>query len=360
MIETARPRGPVMLGVEGLVLGPADRERLAHPLVGGAILFTRNYASPRQLAVLTADIAALRTPRLLIAVDHEGGRVQRFRDGFTPIPPMRSLGEVWDRDVAAAAHEAARLGWTIASELRACSVDLSFTPVLDLDYGASTVIGDRAFHRNPNAAAHLAAALHDGLRAGGMSAVGKHFPGHGRVAADSHTELPVDARSFAELVADDLVPFAALCRQGLEGMMPAHVVYPAIDVEPAGYSRRWLQEILRRRLRFDGMIFSDDLGMAGALGAGDIVARAEAALAAGCDMVLTCNDHAAADLLLSHWRPQVAVDLARRMVAMEGRTPGPCPVVASSRYEAMLNAAATRPRTAAGGADHSGDAAAGD
>jgi beta-N-acetylhexosaminidase len=344
-----------MLGIDGLELGVADRERLAHPLVGGVILFARNYASPGQLAGLTADIAALRTPRLLIAVDHEGGRVQRFREGFTPIPAMRALGEVWDRDVAAGAHEATRLGWTIGAELRAQGVDFSFTPVLDLDYGASTVIGDRAFHRNPNAAAHLAAALHDGLRAGGMAAVGKHFPGHGHVSADSHADLPVDTRSFAEILADDLVPFAVLCRQGLEGMMPAHVVYPQIDAQPAGYSRHWLQDILRGRLGFDGMIFSDDLGMAGALGAGDIVARAGASLAAGCDMVLTCNDCAAADLLLSRWQPQACVDLARRTVAMEGRAPGPCPVVASSRFDAMLNEAARRPVTAAGGADHSGD-----
>jgi beta-N-acetylhexosaminidase len=351
------PRGPVMLGIGGLELGVEDRERLAHPLVGGVILFSRNYATSAQLAALTAEIKALRTPQLLIAVDHEGGRVQRFRDGFTPIPAMRALGEVWDRDVAAAAHEATLLGWTIAAELRAMGVDFSFTPVLDLDYGASTVIGDRAFHRNPNAAAFLAAALHDGLRAGGMSAVGKHFPGHGHVVADSHADLPVDLRDFAQILADDLVPFAVLCRQGLEGMMPAHVVYPKIDAQPAGYSRHWLQDILRERLGFDGLILSDDLGMAGAFGAGGIVDRAEASVEAGCDMVLTCNDSAAADALLSRWRPRVAVDRARRTVAMEGRTPGPCPVRVASSFDAMLSDAARRPATAAGGADGSGDSA---
>lgn len=350
------PRGPLMLGIDGCALEAADRERLLDPLVGGVILFTRNYASPVQLAALTGSIAALRTPRLLIAVDHEGGRVQRFRDGFTPVPPMRALGALWDRDVAAAAHEATRLGWTIASELRRYGIDFSFTPVLDLDFGSSTVIGDRAFHGNPNAIAHLAAALHAGLRAGGMPAVGKHFPGHGHVAADSHVDLPVDPRTFAELAAADLVPFAAMCRQGLEGIMPAHVVYPAVDAAPAGYSRRWLHEILRERLGFDGMVFSDDLGMAGALGAGDIVARAEAAVAAGCDMVLSCNDVAAADELLARWRPRANVDFARRAAQMEGWTPGPCPVDLSLRDEALLAEVWRIPQSAEGGADRSGDA----
>jgi beta-N-acetylhexosaminidase len=283
------------------------------------ILFTRNFESSRQLKALTGQVRALRTPALLVAVDHEGGRVQRFRDGFTAIPPMRTLGELWDRDVAAAASEAARLGRTIATELRACGVDFSFTPVLDLDYGASAVIGDRAFHGNPNAVAHLAAALHDGLRAGGMAAVGKHFPGHGHVAADSHTDLPVDERTRAEIEALDLVPFGALVQHGLEAIMPAHVVFPAVDPAPAGYSRLWLLEILRGRLGFDGLVFSDDLGMAGAEGAGDIVARAEASLTAGCDMVLACNDFAAADELLAAFAPAPNPDLARRAAAMEGR-----------------------------------------
>jgi len=322
---TAVPRGPVMLDVGGLDLTAEDRERLAHPLVGGVILFARNYGSPAQLKALTAAIRALRAPHLLVAVDHEGGRVQRFRDGFTAIPPMRSLGTAWDVDVAAAAREATRIGWMMAWELRAHAVDFSFAPVLDLDHGASTVIGDRAFHRNPNAVAHLAAALHAGLHAGGMAAVGKHFPGHGFVAADSHSDIPVDDRPLEKILADDLVPFGVMVRRGLEAVMPAHVIYPAVAVEPAGYSRKWLQEILRARLGFDGIVFSDDLGMAGARGAGDMVARAAAAAAAGCDMVLVCNDPVAADDLLARWKPSPRGELARRATRMEGRVPGPAP-----------------------------------
>ena len=313
------PHGPVMLDVEGLELTAADRERLAHPLVGGVILFTRNYADRAQLAALTASIRALRDPALVIGVDHEGGRVQRFRAGFTAIPPMRLLGETWDRDVAQAARDAEALGRTIAGELRPFAIDFSFAPVLDLAYGSSAVIGDRAFHRNPNAVAHLATALRRGLNAGGMAAVGKHFPGHGFVAADSHTDVPVDGRPMAAIAADDLVPFGALVRGGLEAVMPAHVIYPEIDAKPAGYSRIWLKEILRGRLGFDGMIFSDDLGMAGAHTAGDIVARAEAAVEAGCDVVLVCNDAAASDELLSRWKPAPRGDLARRWARMAGR-----------------------------------------
>ncbi len=315
------PRGPVFLGVEDVALTAADRERLADPLVGGVILFARNFEGPAQLRELTAAISAFRGPRLLIGVDHEGGRVQRFRDGFSAIPPMRTLGELWDRDVGAAAREANLIGRTIAGELLAHGVDFSFTPVLDVDHGRSAVIGDRAFHRNPNAIAHLAAALSGGLRAGGMAAVAKHFPGHGFVAADSHTDLPVDERTLAALVADDLVPFGALIEQGLEAIMPAHVVYPEVDADPAGFSHKWLQEILRGRLSFDGLIFSDDLGMAGAEGVGDLVARAEASVAAGCDMVLACNDFDAADRLLGNWSPPANRDLARRAAKMESRFP---------------------------------------
>jgi len=315
----ALARGPVILGIGGTELSDADRARLAHPLAGGVILFSRNFESCAQLKALTASIRALRTPTLLICVDHEGGRVQRFRDGFTAIPAMRTLGEMWDSDVALAAGEAHRLGHLLAGELRAHGVDFSFTPVLDIDFGASAVIGDRALHGNPNAVAHLASCLRRGLNAGGCAAVGKHFPGHGFIAADSHVDLPVDERTLDALAVDDLIPFAVLSKEGLEAVMPAHVVYPAVDSLAAGFSRVWLQDILRGRLGFAGLIFSDDLGMAGAHAAGDIVARAEAAAAAGCDMVLACNDHAASDELLSRWKPAAQPDLARRAARMEGK-----------------------------------------
>lgn len=309
-------RGPLMLDVAGLELSAEELERVAHPLVGGVILFARNYADPRQLKALAAAIRALRDPPPIIGVDHEGGRVQRFRDGFSRIPPMRELGARWDLDAAAAGEEAARIGACIARELSAHGVDFSFVPVLDLDYGRSAVIGDRAFHRNPNAVAHLASALRRGLRSGGMASVAKHFPGHGYVQADSHTEIPVDDRPLVLLERDDLIPFGVLVRQGIEAVMPAHVIYSAVDALPAGFSRVWLQDVLRRRLGFEGLVFSDDLSMVGAKGAGDIVARAQAACAAGCDMVLVCNDPGGVGELLARWRPQPNSALARRCAAM--------------------------------------------
>ena len=314
---TEPARGPAFVGIEGASLTAADRERVRHPLVGGVILFTRNFESCAQLRALTEAIRGLRDPAPLIAVDHEGGRVQRFREGFTAIPAMRTLGEMWDRDVAAATKEAIRLGRTLGAELAAHGVDFSFTPVLDIAHGPSAVIGDRAFHSNPNAVAHLASALHRGLREAGMAGVGKHFPGHGFVAGDSHDEMPIDPRPLAEIATIDLVPFGVLIQCGLEAIMPAHVVYPSVDDAPAGYSRKWLQDVLRGRLGFDGLIFSDDLGMAGAQGAGDIVARAEASIVAGCDMVLACNDFAAIDELLAQWKPAPNRELVRRCAAME-------------------------------------------
>jgi len=311
--------GPVVLGVEGTSLGAGDRERLMHPLVGGVILFSRNYENTAQLEALTAQIRELRTPSLLISVDHEGGRVQRFREGFTAIPPMRTLGELWERDATAALAEARRVGLLIARELRAHGIDFSFTPVLDVDFGTSGVIGNRAFSADPNVISRLASSLCEGLRAGGCAAVGKHFPGHGFVTADSHHELPIDERPLSDLLARDLVPFAALARAGLEAVMPAHVVYPAVDDKPAGFSRIWIEDILRRQLQFDGLVFSDDLGMAGACAAGDIVARAEAAVDAGCDMVLTCNEFDAADELLSRWKPRAQPRLEERAGRMAGQ-----------------------------------------
>ena len=321
----ALARGPLVVDVAGIALDAAERERLLHPTVGGVILFARNYTTPAALAALTAEIHALRTPPLLVAVDHEGGRVQRFREGFTPIPPMRTLGMRWETDVAGAAAEAARLGWTLASELRAQGVDYSFTPVLDIDFGRSAVIGDRALSDRPNAVAALASALIDGLHAGGMACVGKHFPGHGFVAADSHVELPVDARPLSALLGADLVPFAALAARQLDAVMPAHVVYSAIDSGAAGFSSYWLRDVLRGRLAFDGLVFSDDLTMGGATAAGDVVARADAATRAGCDVVLVCNDAASADRLLVQWRPPANPALAARWQRMEPRATAPRP-----------------------------------
>ena len=294
----AIPPGPLMIDIAGTSLSQLDRERLRHPLVGGMILFSRNYQSPDQLAALCADIHALRTPPLLIAVDHEGGRVQRFRGQFTRLPAMRRLGQWWDRQPAAAEAAARAIGFVLAAELRACGVDLSFTPVLDLDYGASAVIGDRALHRDPRAVSALATALNAGLRRAGMAACGKHFPGHGYVAADSHVAIPVDGRTLQEMD-DDLLPYRQV---ELDAVMPAHVIYPCLDAQPAGFSRYWLGK-LRRELCFDGVIFSDDLSMQGASVAGDIVARAEVAWAAGCDMLLVCNAPEAVGELLARWRP---------------------------------------------------------
>lgn len=313
------PLGPLMIDVAGTALTDEDRRRLLHPKVGGVILFRRNYESPDQVAELCRDIHALRSPHLLIGVDHEGGRVQRFREGFTPIPPMRALGEVWDAHPQQARRLARDAGYVIGAELRAVGVDFSFAPVLDLDYGASGVIGDRAFHRQPQAVTELAHALVLGLHEAGMNAVGKHFPGHGFVKADSHLAVPVDERVLEDIEFADLIPFRQLIDLGLAGIMPAHVIYPRVDAQPAGFSRRWLQEILRGRFGFEGVIFSDDLAMEGASVAGDAVARAQAALSAGCDMALMCNRPDLVDQLLARldW-PLPAVSLVR-LARMHGR-----------------------------------------
>lgn len=310
------PLGPVMLDIAGTQLTAEDIERLRHPLTGGVILFTRNYADHRQLSELTQQIHALRTPRLLIAVDHEGGRVQRFQKDFTKLPAMRELGKIWDKRPAHARHLAKQTGYVLAAELNVCGVDFSFTPVLDIDHGHSSVIGDRAFHSNPYAVSDLAHQLMLGLKQGGMPAIGKHFPGHGYIRADSHYEKSVDPRDYREIEANDLIPFQHLIDAGIAGIMPAHVIYPDIDETPAGFSKRWLQKILRTELQFEGCIFSDDLSMRGA---GEVVApmllRAQSALTAGCDMVLVCNNPAGADEILHglHWEMTAAslVRLAR-------------------------------------------------
>lgn len=334
--------GPVMVDVPGLVLTDDDRQRLMHPLVGGVILFARNYQSPGQLQALTTEIRALRTPHLLIAVDQEGGRVQRFRDGFTRLPAMRELGKLWEHNPSQARHLAQDCGYVLAAELRAHGVDLSFTPVLDLDYGASGVIGDRAFHPQPEVVADLAHALMLGLKAAGMGSVGKHFPGHGYVRADSHLAIPVDERSLHEIEQADLLPFARLVADGMAGIMPAHVIYPAVDSQPAGFSAYWLQKILRQQLGFDGVIFSDDLSMEGASVAGGIVERAQAALDAGCDMVLVCNNCAAADAVLHGLKWQKPAVSITRMARLHGR-PHPLGMTAlheQERYVEALHAVA--------------------
>src|SRR5215510_5989412 len=267
-----------MADVVGLELAADERELLEHPLLGGVVLFARNYAAPEQLRALCGAIHEVRNPPLLVAVDHEGGRVQRFRDGFTRLPAMRSLGRVYDRNPALAVNLAAAVGVVLAAELAAH----------DVDFGSSSVIGDRAFHSDADAVAKLAEALVAGMSRVGMGAVGKHFPGHGYVRADSHHEVPIDERSLEAIAATDLAPYRALIGQ-LGGVMPAHVIYPRVDSRPAGFSPVWLKEILRDRLGFSGIVFSDDLSMEGASVAGGIVDRARAALGAGCDMILVCN-----------------------------------------------------------------------
>ncbi len=279
---------PVVLDIAGTTLDAQDRRRLAHPLAGGLILFARNWVNRAQLTALTAEIKAIR-PDLLVCVDHEGGRVQRFRsDGFTHLPPMAALGTLWMRDAMAATNAATAAGYVLGAELRACGVDLSFTPVLDLDHGGSGVIGDRAFHRDARVATLLAKSLMHGLLQAGMANCGKHFPGHGFVKADSHLAVPVDQRSLKAILADDAKPYEWLSTS-LASVMPAHVVYPKVDAAPAGFSARWLRHILRGELGFQGAIFSDDLSMEGAKVAGSTLDGALAALAAGCDMVLLCN-----------------------------------------------------------------------
>ena len=335
------PLGPVMTDVAGLALSDEDIQRLRHPLVGGVILFARNFESPEQLKRLTASIHALREPVLPIAVDHEGGRVQRFREGFTAIPPMRALGERWNQSPEDALRIAASVGRVIGAELIAHGVDLSFTPVLDVDWGESGVIGDRAFHARPEVISKLARAVMTGLASAGMISVGKHFPGHGHVRADSHHEIPVDERSFTQIWEADLVPFRDLADGTMTAVMPAHVIYPAIDDRPAGFSAKWLREILRGRMGFDGLIFSDDLSMEGASVAGDITQRAVAALNAGCDMALICNDPGKADEMLAGLTAAgvtPTAELSRRLQRI--RSLAMAEKLEAAQYEAARNAIA--------------------
>jgi beta-N-acetylhexosaminidase len=281
--------GPLMIDVQGTSLTQEDRALLANPLVGGLILFTRNFGSIEQLEELIREARSVRSPPLLIGVDHEGGRVQRFRKEFTVMPSMRTIGREYDIDQAVGKQLARQCGWLLAAELRAVAVDISFAPVVDLDYGVSSVIGDRAFHKDSRVVAELAVAFLNGMREAGMIGTAKHFPGHGAVAPDSHVAMPVDRRELVDLD-NDLYPYQRLIDNGLASVMAAHVVFSAVDPLPAGFSRRWLQDELRGRLGFTGAIFSDDLNMAGAGIVGDMPERVRAALQAGCDMVPVCNN----------------------------------------------------------------------
>jgi beta-N-acetylhexosaminidase len=297
--------GPIVLDVVGKTLNKDDIRRIADPKTGGVILFGRNYESRAQLTALTKAIKKVRTD-VMISIDHEGGRVQRCRtDGFTHLPAMKKLGDIWTNggkkaqaEHALKAMEAATaVGFVLASELRACGVDFSFTPVLDLDFGRSGVIGDRSFNRDPQIAAMLAKSLNHGLQLAGMANCGKHFPGHGWAEADSHVAIPIDERSLSSIINDDAKPYEYL-GLALASVMPAHVIYPKVDKHPAGFSKIWLQDILRKQLKFTGVIFSDDLSMEGASVAGSVVKGAEMALKAGCDQVLICNRPDLADQLL--------------------------------------------------------------
>ena len=311
--------GPVFVDLLGTELTAADRQLLMHPATGGVILFTRNFASPQQLYRLIQEIHKLRSPHLLVAVDQEGGRVQRFRDGFTRLPPAACFARHCADDLRSARHAARELGWLMAAELRAVGVDFSFAPVLDLNLGLSAVIGDRAFAESADSVGQLAGAWMLGAREAGMVSVGKHFPGHGGVTADSHLALPIDERDLTTLTTHDLRPFARLIDNGLEGIMPAHVIYPACDPQPAGYSRFWLQDVLRGRLRFQGVIFSDDLSMAAAEYAGGYAGRVRAALQAGCDTVLVCNNPEGALEVLQSLKDYHDPVAQSRMVRLHGR-----------------------------------------
>ena len=339
--------GPVVVDIEGTRLTDADRRRLAHPRVGMVILFARNYESAAQLRALTAEIHALRSPPPLIAVDHEGGRVQRFREPpFTRIPAMARLGALWDDDVLRASRTATAIGYVMAAELRAHGVDLTFAPVLDLDWGTSGVIGDRALHRDPRVVTLLAAQLAHGMALAGMANCGKHFPGHGWPAADSHVAVPIDERRRDEILRDDAAPYRWL-GVALAAVMPAHVIFPRVDARPAGFSARWIKGVLRRQFGFTGAVFSDDLSMEGASMAGGIVARGQAALDAGCDFVISSQDPAATDELLAglRWRrtPSFESRLARLVprgaaVTMEELLRDPAYLAARKEVVAWANA----------------------
>jgi beta-N-acetylhexosaminidase len=339
--------GPLMIDIQGTELTPEDARVMSHPLVGSVILFSRNYRDREQLAALTRAIREVRSPHLLIAVDHEGGRVQRFREGFTKLPPARSLGRRYDEDRRDGLALAQSVGWLMASELRAVGVDFSFAPCVDLDYGVSEVIGDRAFHREPDAVAALAVAYMAGMREAGMAAVAKHFPGHGAVIADSHVALPVDRRNFVDLEAD-IRPYRPLIENNLAGVMGAHVVFPAVDALPASLSKGWIAGVLRGDLQFHGCVFADDLTMAGAAAFGGVIERVELAFAAGCDVLPICNDRQAVKSVLEHFERDVGSPASQaRVVRMRARGEAPDNLGADRQWQqtvtAIANLSATPP-----------------
>jgi beta-N-acetylhexosaminidase len=325
--------GPLMVDVAGTELTAEDIQVLSHPMVGSVILFSRNYRDVPQVTSLTASIRAVRTPHLLIAVDHEGGRVQRFREGFTQLPPARALGRRYDedrREGLALAHSA---GWLMASELRAVGVDFSFAPCVDLDYGVSEIIGDRAFHSDPDTVGALSVAYMAGMREAGMAAVAKHFPGHGAVIADSHVALPVDRRNFVDLE-PDMRPYRLLIENNVPGVMGAHVVFPTVDPLPASLSKRWITGVLRGEMGFHGCVFADDLTMAGAAAFGGVIERAELAFAAGCDVLPICNDRQAVKSVLDHFGPGLGSPASQaRVVRMRARGEAPINLGADRQWQ---------------------------
>jgi beta-N-acetylhexosaminidase len=325
-----------MVDIAGTELTPEDIRVLSHPLVGSVILFSRNYRDIAQVSSLTRAIRAVRSPALLVAVDHEGGRVQRFRDGFTRLPPVRTLGRRYDEDRREGLSLAKAAGWLMASELRAVGVDFSFAPCVDLDHGVSEIIGDRAFHRDPDAVAALAVAYMSGMREAGMAAVAKHFPGHGAVIADSHVALPIDRRKFVDLEAD-IRPYRLLIENNLAGVMGAHVVFPAVDPLPASLSKRWISAVLRGEMGFHGCVFADDLSMAGAAAFGGVIERAELAFAAGCDVLPICNDRQAVKSVLDHFGPDLGSPASQaRVVRMRARGEAPTNLGADRQWQQTI------------------------
>ncbi len=311
--------GPLMLDLAGTSISAEERDLLGHPVVGGVILFSRNYESPEQLTSLATEIHALREPSLLVAVDQEGGRVQRFQEGFTRLPPAAWFGELYTRNSKRSLQTTRAIAWLMATELRAAGVDFSFAPVLDLDIEVSGVIGDRAFHAQPAVVAELAHAWMMGVHSAGMAAVGKHFPGHGGVLEDSHLALPVDRRRPEDVMMEDLLPFQRLIDYGIEAIMPAHVIYVQASPMLAGFSSFWLEEVLRGQLGFQGVVFSDDLTMAAAGVVGGFGERAQMALEAGCDMVLVCNDREGAIQVLGELKQYTDPAAQMRLIRMHGK-----------------------------------------